>query len=157
MLRYFLFLLISFSALSCEAFTSPKDTLQGKVVGIADGDTFTFFWTTKPQQDRALLYAILTSECDYLRGLVNEMIGREIQTIGITGIENFDPELVSVRGHKFYLVSSKIPKYQIHIHFEGDYNAGFFEFGNYKYAVFGNFDLVDMQWQLSNISPMNMD
>ena len=42
-----LFLLISSSTLSCEAFTSPKDTLQGKVISIADGDTFTMLLDDK--------------------------------------------------------------------------------------------------------------
>ena len=42
-----LFLLITQSALSYEAFTSRQDTLQGKVVGIADGDTFTLLLDNK--------------------------------------------------------------------------------------------------------------
>jgi endonuclease YncB( thermonuclease family) len=42
-----LFLLVSSSALSCEAFTSAKDTLQGKVISIADGDTFTMLLDNK--------------------------------------------------------------------------------------------------------------
>ena len=47
MLRFFLFLLLTQSALSCEAFTSPQDTLQGKVISIADGDTFTMLLDNK--------------------------------------------------------------------------------------------------------------
>ena len=48
MLRFpLLFFLITQSALSCEAFISPQDTIQGKVVGIADGDTFTMLLDNK--------------------------------------------------------------------------------------------------------------
>jgi endonuclease YncB( thermonuclease family) len=42
-----LFLLITQTALSRESFSSPQDTLQGKVVGIADGDTFTMLLDNK--------------------------------------------------------------------------------------------------------------
>jgi len=42
-----LFLVIGQSSFSNKAFTSPQDTLQGKVVGIADGDTFTLLLDNK--------------------------------------------------------------------------------------------------------------
>ncbi|MCO5725532.1 thermonuclease family protein [Robiginitalea marina] len=43
----FLLILIGQTTFSCEAFTSAKDTIQGKVVGIADGDTFTMLLDNK--------------------------------------------------------------------------------------------------------------
>ena len=42
-----LFLLTSSSTLSCEGFTAPQDALQGKVISIADGDTFTLLLDNK--------------------------------------------------------------------------------------------------------------
>jgi len=36
-----LFLLISSSVFSCESFTTAENTIEGKVISIADGDTFT--------------------------------------------------------------------------------------------------------------------
>ena len=42
-----LFLLVSSSALSCVGFTSAQDTLHGKVISIADGDTFTMLLDNK--------------------------------------------------------------------------------------------------------------
>ena len=47
MLRFLLLLLAVQTTSSCEEFTATKDTQQGKVVSIADGDTFTMLLDNK--------------------------------------------------------------------------------------------------------------
>jgi endonuclease YncB( thermonuclease family) len=46
-ITFLLFLLIGQTTFCNEAFISTQDTLQGKVVGLADGDTFTMLLDNK--------------------------------------------------------------------------------------------------------------
>ena len=108
-------------------------------------------------QEITLIKKIISSDSIYIRGFVKSLIGNGVETIGITGIDNFSPEVIFVRGHKFYFVSSEIPKYKLHIHFKDSNSAGSFELGNSRYAVTGSFDRVGAEWELSRIFPMNMD
>ena len=45
--RILLLVLLSLSTISCERLTSSRETIQGKVISIADGDTFTMLLDDK--------------------------------------------------------------------------------------------------------------
>jgi endonuclease YncB( thermonuclease family) len=73
-----LFLLIGQSSFSNKAFTSLQDTIQGKVVGIADGDTFTMLLDNKTKVKIRLASIDCPERKQPFSGVARQFISDEI-------------------------------------------------------------------------------
>lgn len=109
------------------------------------------------QKETSLLRTILNSDEKHLNQFVSVLINNGIDAIRINGLVNFEQRFVSVRDHKFYLLTHDTPKYDIWIQFHQGCSKGRFEMGHARYAVYGNFKRNRDDWGLENIGIIEID
>ncbi|MGA9240305.1 hypothetical protein [Robiginitalea sp.] len=109
------------------------------------------------QKETSLLQTILRSDEKDIKDFVNYLKTNKTNILSINGLKHFKPMYVSVKDHKFYVLTSDTPKYDIGIQFHGGCSKGRFELGNNRYAVFGNFRRNGNDWCLENIGVIEID